>query len=291
MTSFDVMQQWPPYQVSVPGSLLKRWKSFALSVGAYNQVGLAKLLCNCWLIIRPPPKSGSVCKMLSFDFWKICFLSKKWSGQSQTNWTACYGPDLLADVSALVKVGKMSSTEQLATIKLVSSANRTVMTPHMWAGRLLTNMEYRRGPRTEPCGMPDITGKSPECSELMVVRCCLSLRCDVKHWQASDSKPNSRTQWISNLWLTVLKALKISRKMAPIAGHHWNHLSVHPILHLTHLSGVFFLIRTMPDFPTLIFTPHSLHHLTKTAKVYFNPCLSQATKDMSLANSRPRTIL
>ena len=74
----------------------------------------------------------------------------------------------------------MSSTERLATSKVVSSANRTVMTPSRWARRLLTNME-RQTTRTEPCETPHITGESTEASELMEVRCCLSLRYNVNH--------------------------------------------------------------------------------------------------------------
>ena len=47
----------------------------------------------------------------------------------------------LAEVRALVTVVEMSSTERLATNKVVSSANRTVLTLRRWAGKLLTNME------------------------------------------------------------------------------------------------------------------------------------------------------
>ena len=74
----------------------------------------------------------------------------------------------------------MSSAERLATNKVVLSANRTVMTPCRWARRQLTDIE-RKAPRTEPCGTPDITGESSEPSELMEVRCCLSLSYHVNH--------------------------------------------------------------------------------------------------------------
>ena len=73
--------------ISAHGSLLKRCiaTAFFLLVRTYNQVRLQSYFLVYGYTL--PPKSGSVCKLASFDFHKICFLSKSgpaWAGPGAT---------------------------------------------------------------------------------------------------------------------------------------------------------------------------------------------------------------
>ena len=76
---------------------------------------------------------------------------------------------LLAESSAWFSAAVMSAVVWAATNREVSSANSTVTTLWRHDGRLFTNNVKRRGPRTDPCGTPEITIRSSKCSELMAV--------------------------------------------------------------------------------------------------------------------------
>ena len=72
--------------------------------------------------------------------------------------------------------------------------------------------------------------------------------------------------------------------------HHLDYLTIHLICHLTLLwSDVFLRISIIPLLAMLIFTPHSLHHLTRMPKLFLLPDASDATKQSS-ANSRAGTM-
>lgn len=77
---------------------------------------------------------------------------------------------LHAESSAQFSPVVMVVVEWPATKVEVASANSTVVTPWRDVGRLFTNiLENRRGSRTDPCGTPEVTVRSSECSKSTVV--------------------------------------------------------------------------------------------------------------------------
>lgn len=109
----------------------------------------------------------------------------------------------------------MSGIEVPAIKTVVSSANRTVLTPCRWPGRQLTKVEKRSGPRTDPWGTQDVIARSSECFESIAVHWHLSSISDWSHWQVTESRTNSRRRDKRRSWFTVSKAFDISRKTTP----------------------------------------------------------------------------